>query len=63
MNLELEKRERVTKGSKGRDEIRSKIAKVTGILQICLQWIAWENSLEDLVDREWQLEKGRYVGG
>ena len=32
MNLALEKRERVIMGGKGRDEIRSEIGKVTGMV-------------------------------
>ena len=32
MNLALEKRERVIMGGKGRDEIRSEIGKVTGMI-------------------------------
>ena len=51
---ELEEKERVTIGGKGRDEIRSYTEKTSRMLQICIPWTAWEKGMECLVDDTWK---------
>ena len=43
-------RERVTKGDKGRGEIRKEIAKFTGMAQMSLSRTGWEKGMEHLMD-------------
>ena len=57
MNLTLEKGEKVTTG---KGEIGSEAGEVIGVIANASTWMAWEKSMERLVDGGWQLEKWRY---
>jgi hypothetical protein len=56
VNLVLKKRERVTTGGKGRDEISGEVGKVTGMVTDASTKANLGKGIECLVDGGWQSE-------